>query len=98
MRSVVASVRRGIDRRRGIRTDREIQLRDIALAVSILLAEQKLNDYGFSDRLLRGTRPGYETQLFAYNRYYFRDDDARKRAFAKWTEWSRRAQSITVGS
>jgi hypothetical protein len=64
---------------------REIQLRDLALAVSIQLSEQKLSDYGFSDRY--ANTPGYETQLFAYNRYYFRDDDARKQAFEKWAEW-----------
>jgi hypothetical protein len=64
----------------------DIQLRDIALCVSILLANQKLADYDLIDRYAeRG--PGYDGRLYAANRYYFRDDEARKRAFAKWTEW-----------
>ncbi|QJW98107.1 hypothetical protein [Frigoriglobus tundricola] len=63
----------------------EIQVRDLALAVSILLAEQKLQDYGFTDRY-GGNAPA-EKRAYTYSRYYFTDDDARKRALAKWADW-----------
>ncbi len=63
----------------------EIQVRDLALAVSILLAEQKLEDYGFSDRY--GGNTAADKRTYSYSRYYFTDDDVRKRAFAKWADW-----------
>jgi hypothetical protein len=61
----------------------EVQVRDIALAVSILLAEQKLADYGFTDR----NAGAGDDRSYSYSRYYFTDDATRKKAFAKWAEW-----------
>jgi hypothetical protein len=61
----------------------EIQLRDLALAVSIQLAGRKVEDFGFLDRY-GSVREGYG---FAHSRYYFGDDEARKKAFAKWAQW-----------
>lgn len=63
----------------------EIQLRDLALAVSIQLAGKKVEDFGFLDRYGSARESGYS--LFAHTRYYFRDDEARRKAFAKWAEW-----------
>jgi hypothetical protein len=63
----------------------EIQLRDLALVVSILLSEQKPKDYGFYDSYGEGN----ESQSFSYTRYYFRNEDARKSAFTKWAEWQK---------
>jgi hypothetical protein len=64
----------------------EIQARDVALAISLLLAEQKLEDYGLTDRTGGvGTRSSY-----SYTRYYFEDDATRKKAFEKWTEWRKK--------
>jgi hypothetical protein len=61
----------------------EIQLRDLALAVSIQLAGKRTEDFGFLDRY-GAVREGYG---FAHSRNYFRDDEARKKAFEKWAEW-----------
>ena len=59
----------------------EIQIRDVALAVSVILSGQKLDDYGFVDQFPHnGT--GY-----TYTRCYFPDDDARKAALDRWKEW-----------
>jgi hypothetical protein len=63
----------------------EIQLRDIALAVSIVLSDQKLEDYGFADRSA-GSSPA-DKRTYSYTRYYFPDDATRKSAFTKWTAW-----------
>jgi hypothetical protein len=62
----------------------EIQVRDVALALSVLLAGQKLSDYGFTDRL---GGSGDEARSYSYTRHYFEDDAARKKALAKWAEW-----------
>jgi hypothetical protein len=61
----------------------EIQLRDLALVVSILLSEQKPKDYGFYDSY--GVNS--DSQSFSYSRYYFRTEEDRKNAFVKWAEW-----------
>jgi hypothetical protein len=63
----------------------DVQLRDVALAVAILLADQKLADFGFTDRYAGVA--GYDTQSYSHTRYYFADDAARKTAFAKWSAW-----------
>jgi hypothetical protein len=66
----------------------EIQIRDVALAVSLTIAGQRLEDYGFEDAF-PGNGAGY-----SYSRYHFPDygwfwspDDARKRALAKWKNY-----------
>ncbi len=67
------------------RPTHDIQIRDVALAVSLLLSDQKLEDYGFVDHLkangLKATAANY-----SYTRYYIPEAD-RKAAFAKWKEW-----------
>ena len=63
----------------------EVQVRDLALAVSILLTEQRLSDYGFVDRF--GTSSSADKLSFSYTRHYFPDDAARKAAFVKWEKW-----------
>jgi len=63
----------------------EVQVRDLALAVSVVLAGQKAEDYGFRDRY--ADSPPYDGRSFTYTRYYFADDAARKKALAKWAEW-----------
>jgi hypothetical protein len=65
----------------------EIQLRDIVLAVSLQLAGQKPEDYGFADRYPADTP--YDRHSFSYTRHYFPDDAARTRAFAKWSAWQK---------
>ena len=63
----------------------EVQLRDVALGISIVLAGQKLVDYGFTDRYAGVA--GYETQSYSYTRYYFADGAARKKALTQWADW-----------
>jgi hypothetical protein len=63
----------------------EVQVRDMALAVSLLLTGQELDDYGFSDRY--ANNPSYTNRAYSYTRYYFADAAARKAAFAKWEKW-----------
>jgi hypothetical protein len=62
----------------------EIQLRDLALVISILLSEQKPKDYGLYDSYGAANS---DSQSFSYTRYYFRTEEDRKNAFAKWAEW-----------
>jgi hypothetical protein len=31
--------------------------------------------------------PGSESSSYSHTRYYFADDEARKKALAKWTDW-----------
>ncbi len=61
-----------------------IQVRDLALAVALLLADQKLEDYGFADRYGGSS---VSRQSYSYSRHYFPDDATRKTAFAKWEKW-----------
>lgn len=65
----------------------EVQLRDIALGLSLVFTGQKLSDYGFADRY--ATVAGFENASYSHTRYYFEDEAARKRAFEKWAEWRR---------
>jgi hypothetical protein len=61
----------------------EIELRDLGLAISILLAGKNPDDYGFADRYPDSPDDG---QSFSSSRYYFLNEKARKTAFAKWGE------------
>jgi hypothetical protein len=62
----------------------EIQVRDVALAVSIQLAGQTLEDYGFIDQFKANGGPdGFG---YSYTRYYL-PDDKRTAAFEKWKDW-----------
>jgi hypothetical protein len=62
----------------------EIQIRDVALAVSIQLAGQNLEDYGFIDQFKTNGGPGAIN--YTYTRYYL-PDDKRTAAFEKWKTW-----------
>jgi len=61
----------------------EIQIRDVALAVSLILSGQKPEDYGFVDQ---HRASGVTGGNFSYTRFYLTDED-RKVAFEKWKEW-----------
>jgi hypothetical protein len=60
----------------------EIQVRDVGLAVSVLLSGQKLEDYGFVDLI---ANPG-GVATYSYTRQYL-PEDKREAAFRKWAEW-----------
>lgn len=63
-----------------------VQVRDVALAISIQLAGQSPEDYGFSDqqKATDGTAPPGVN--YSYTRYYL-TDDKRAAAFEQWKAW-----------
>jgi hypothetical protein len=62
----------------------ELQTRDVALAVSVLLSGQKLEDYGYVDQFkANGAVTG---TTYSYTRFYL-TEETRKTAFEKWKEW-----------
>ena len=63
----------------------EVQIRDVALAVSILLSDQKLEDYGFVDHQKANKVPS-NSSTYSYARYYLNEAD-RAAAFEKWKKW-----------
>jgi hypothetical protein len=66
----------------GEEPNQEIQVRDVALAVSIQLAGQTVEDYGFVDQLKANLGGG----VVSYSRYYL-PDEKRTAAFEKWKTW-----------
>jgi hypothetical protein len=61
----------------------EIQLRDVALAVSIILSGQSPEDFGFTDQSKNNGNPAAS---YSYTRYYL-EDDQRKATLEKWKAW-----------
>ena len=59
--------------------DYPIELRDAALAASILLAGKDPIDFGFISKKIRGA-----SQKYYYWNYSFRDDQSRHAAFSRW--------------
>jgi hypothetical protein len=59
----------------------DVQVRDVALAVAVILSGQKIEDYGFVDQY-RGSGGGGYT----YARHYLPEAE-RKAAFDKWKRW-----------
>ena len=82
--SVLTTLRRNVvkDGKNELVTN-EIQMRDVALAVSIVLAGQKPEDFGFQDQFKNNNNPNIS---FSYTRYLL-DEDQRKAAFDKWKAW-----------
>lgn len=66
------------------RKTHDVQVRDMALAVAVILSGQKLEDYGFVDNYR--TTSGINTTTYSYNRYYI-PDDQRKAMHEKWKAW-----------
>ncbi|HEV3387105.1 MAG TPA: hypothetical protein VG097_19960, partial [Gemmata sp.] len=67
----------------------EIQVRDVALAISIQLAGEKLEDYGFIDQnktINSGTGIVVNAGGYSYTRYYI-PPEKRAAAMEKWKEW-----------
>jgi hypothetical protein len=61
----------------------EIQMRDVALTVSIILAGQKPEDFGFADQYKGVNNPSIS---YSYTRYFI-EDSQRKGALEKWKAW-----------
>jgi hypothetical protein len=82
--SVVTTLRRGVVKDGKVeQVTTEIQLRDVALAVSIVLAGQKPEDFGFTDMYKGNNNPNIN---FSYTRYTL-EEDQRKEALEKWKAW-----------
>jgi len=61
----------------------DIQLRDIALVVSLIISKQKPEDYGFVDQY---KAQGSPLTTYNYTRFYV-PEKARDAALVKWKEW-----------
>jgi hypothetical protein len=68
------------------RPTHDVQIRDVALAVSILLAGQKIEDYGFVDNLRSTGGVAGAATAYTYSRHYLPEGE-RKAAFEKWKKW-----------
>jgi hypothetical protein len=62
----------------------EIQIRDVALAVAVILAGEDPENFGFAD-MYKGN--GNPAASYTYTRYTMEDDDQRKAALEKWKAW-----------
>jgi hypothetical protein len=64
-----------------------VQMRDVAMGVSALLAGQKLTDFGFDNRFGGATPTSYI--YFGFNvEPDGKESKAREEAHAKWKEWA----------
>ena len=75
----------------GVQQKSPIQVRDVALAMSLLLTGQEPTAYGLKWRYA-GNAGNTDTLKYSYFSYYFDDgdgkaDEARKAAVKKWGEW-----------
>jgi hypothetical protein len=75
----------------GVQQKSPIQVRDVALAMSLLLTGQEPTAYGLKSRYA-GNAASQETLKYSYFAYYFDDadgqaDEARKAAVKKWNDW-----------
>ena len=66
----------------------QVELRDVALAMSLRLTDQDPEDYGFQLR----SKSTSEATRFSYTNYYFATDAARKTALEKWEAWESAAK------
>ncbi|MCE9564965.1 MAG: hypothetical protein K8U57_23265 [Planctomycetes bacterium] len=81
--AVVFTARKAIAGKPGEVETHDIQLRDISLIVSLLLTQQKPEDYGFVDQY---KAQGVPTTNYNYTRFYVPEKE-RDAAMAKWKEW-----------
>jgi hypothetical protein len=66
------------------RETHDVQVRDMALAVAVIVSGQKLEDYGFVDNLRASG--GISGNTYTYSRFYI-PDDQRQAMHDKWKEW-----------
>jgi hypothetical protein len=62
----------------------DVQVRDLALAVGVILSGQKLEDYSFVDNFR--TSGGISNSSYSYNRYYL-PTNKRDEMLRKWKDW-----------
>lgn len=68
----------------GAQTVHDIEVRDVALAMSILVTKQKPESYGFE---VRNPNILNDAVKFSYMYYSFPDEKTRAAAFAAWKDW-----------
>ncbi len=73
----------------GQRTQHSVQVRDIALAMSLIVTKQDLDDYGIEQRNRTTGTTISEASRYNYMYYAFKDDKARTAAFKKFSEWEK---------
>jgi hypothetical protein len=66
------------------RTTHDVQVRDMAMAVGVVLSEQKLEDYGFVDNFRNSG--GMSAATYTFSRYYI-PDAKREEMHKKWKDW-----------
>ena len=71
----------------GERTVQSVQVRDIALAMSLIVSDQKLDDYGIEQRNRPNGLNLPDTARFSYMYYAFPTEKARAAAFEKFRDW-----------
>ncbi len=71
----------------GERTVQSVQIRDIALTMSLLVTEQKLDDYGIEQRNRPNGLNLSDAAKFNYMYYAFPTEKARAAAFEKFRDW-----------
>ena len=87
-KAVVFTVRRAAPGKPGEIEANEIQLRDLALVVGLLITQQNPTDYGFVDQYGKGVGAGGAN--FNYTRFFI-PEAKRDEAQAKWKEWRAKA-------
>jgi hypothetical protein len=70
----------------GQRTAHEIQVRDIALVMSLILTDQKVEDFGVEVKNRPAGLAGNDVLKFSYLYYAFPTEKARDAGFAKWDQ------------
>ncbi|MBA4189243.1 MAG: hypothetical protein C0467_14700 [Planctomycetaceae bacterium] len=81
--TVVFTARKAVAGKPGEVEAHDIQLRDIAVVVSLLISGQKPEDYGFVDQYKGNGSP---VTNYNYTRYYV-PEGQRDAAMTKWKEW-----------
>lgn len=78
----------------GERTQHAIQIRDIALTMSLLVTDQKIDDYGIEQRNRTTGLNISEAAKFNYMYYAFPNEKARAAAFEKFRAWEAKQKPV----
>lgn len=81
-KTVAYTVRKNIPGKPGQPELHDVQVRDMALAISIIHSGQKIEDYGFVDNLRSNT----QLNTYSYSRHYI-PEEKRAAMFEKWKAW-----------
>ena len=82
--TVAYTIRRSIVGKVNELETHDVQVKDMALAVAVILSGQSLDDYGFVDAFR--ANGGLSGKNYTYSRFYIPDAD-RKKMHEKWKAW-----------